>query len=198
MGDSADKPAGKNRRGAWLTAALWAAGVGLQFAAPLLRDRVPLSDDLLIGSFLAPWWMFAQVALLAGVLALFGRLTAEWSGGARTMFAIAAALLVALLNPQLITQLIDPSARISDDPVSLALLWSMPLAFFVVPAGLVIYSWLKRDSRFSLMRALGAGLVFIGVVNFPFILWLTHLWDVYIRTSGGESVRALDSVRLVG
>jgi hypothetical protein len=37
-----------------ITVALWAVGIGLQLAAPLLRDRVPLSDELFIDSMVMP------------------------------------------------------------------------------------------------------------------------------------------------
>jgi len=186
--DAVPTPRGREKGGALLTAALWVVGVGLQFAAPLLRDRVPLSDDLFIGSFLSPWWVFAQVALLAGVLALFARVSMKWSSGGRAGFAIGAALLLALLEPNLITQLLGQDVPLADNPVRMALIWSTPLTFYVIPAALVVYSWLRRDPRLTLMRALGLGLVVIGVLNFPFILWLTHLWEVYVRDSGGESV----------
>ena len=35
-------------------------------------------------------------------------------------------------------------------------------------------------------RTLGAGLVVIGVLNFPYMLWLTRLWKLYIEPSGDE------------
>lgn len=172
-------------RGALITAMLWVVGVGLQFAAPLLRDRVPLSDDLFIGSFLAPWWSFAQVALLAGFLALLRKVTDGWSRGGRAGFAIAAAVLFSLLQPEFITQIIENGGRLGEDPVRVALLWSTPLTFYLVPATLVVWSWLKRDARLTLIRALGIGLVVIGVLNFPYILWLTRLWELYVEPSGG-------------
>lgn len=177
--------------GRWLTPLLWAVGIGLQFAAPLVRDRVPLSDDLLISSMLAPWWTFLQVCLLAGLLAILKRTSLRWSPAARTTFAIVAAALVALLQPWFLSMLfVRDGIPVEQDPVALAQLWSVPLAFYLVPAGIVVVSWLRRSARFSAMRSLGWGLVFIGVVNLPFQLWLTHLWDTYIRTSGGESVHA--------
>jgi hypothetical protein len=177
--------------GVWLTAALWAIGVGLQFMAPLLRDRVPLSDDLFIGSFLAPWWLFAQVALLAGVLKLFARRAESWSGTSRILFAVGLAAVLALLEPDLLTQVIADDVPLSQNPMRVALIWSTPLSFYLVPAGLVIWSWAWRDGRLTLSRALGLGLVVIGVLNFPFILWLTHLWELYVKSSGGESVRSV-------
>lgn len=181
-----EKPAVATGRG--LTLGLWALGIGLQFAVPLLRDRVSLSDDLFVTSFLAPWWVFAQVALLAGLLALMRRPLRTWSGSARLAVGIASALVFALLEPSLLSTLIDPSVPLAQDPVRAALMWSTPLAFYLVPTALVLWAWLWQNARFNIARALGAGLVFIGTASFPYVLWLGRLWYLYIRTSGGGSV----------
>lgn len=173
----------------WLTAALWAIGVGLQFATSLLRSRVSLSDDLFIGSFLAPWWLFLQVALLAGVLAIARRAATKWSLRRRVVFAVIAAIVCMLAQPDLIT-LFANRTSLGFSPVNLVLVWSTPLFFYVMPASVVIYSWLRPGSRLTTVRALAIGLVIIGVMSFPYILWLTHLWDIYIRSSGGGSVLA--------
>lgn len=174
-------------------------GIGLQFAAPLLRDRVPLSDELAVTSFLAPWWLFLQVLLLAGGLLVFRRFSEGWSPGARVAFGIGAASAIMLLQPELITQLVANEGPLGDNPMRVALMWSTPLAFYVIPAGLVVFSWLRRDGQgMSMPRALGLGLVVIGVLNFAYILWLTHLWETYVRTSGGESVWLDVAWRLIG
>jgi len=186
------------RWGTLITAAIWAVGVGLQFAAPLLRDRVPLSDDLFIGSFLAPWWSLGQVMLLAGFLTLFRKAADGWNRGRRKGFAIAGAVLFSLLQPEFITQLVGNEVPLADNPVRVALLWSTPLAFYMMPAALVVYSWLKRDARLTLPRALGVGLVVIGLLNFPYILWLTRLWRLYVEPQGGEGVFAPWSLLAVG
>jgi len=193
MTDAALAEPGERRSdapGRWLTAAFWTLGIALQFATPLLRDRVPLSDELFVGSFLAPWWSFLQVALLAGALRLLRGPTASWERPKRIAAGIAAGLFFAVAQPELITQVIAPDVPLGDDPLRVALLWSTPLAFYVVPAAIVVYAWVRRDARLSLTRALGIGLVVIGVLSFPYILWLTHLWDVYVRTSGGGMVLA--------
>jgi len=182
------QPLQRNPGGAALTIVLWIVGVALQFAVPLLRDRVTLSDDLYVGSFLAPWWVFLQVLLLAGLLAMFRRRSEAWSGAARVTFAVAGAFLFALLEPNLMTVLLDRGNPLAGDPARIALLWSTPLAFYVVPAGLVVFSWLRRDARFTLPRALGAGLVFIGIASFVYVLWLGHLWELYYRPDGAGSV----------
>lgn len=70
-------------------------------------------------------------------------------------------------------------------PVRIALLWSTPLAFYLLPATLVLLAWLWQDKQMSLLRVLGLGLLFIGLVNFPFILWLTYLWNVYYQPVDG-------------
>jgi hypothetical protein len=175
-----------------ITAALWAVGVALQFAAPLLRDRVPLSDDLFITSMLAPWWLFLQVCLLAGLLKLLRRRSEVWSGGVRIAFAAGAAVILMLLQPDLLTQVFaSGNVPLSENLARVALLWSTPLAFYVVPAAIVVGSWLRRERPFSALRALGWGLVSIGVLNFPYILWLTHLWRVYYQPQGADSVASL-------
>jgi len=171
-----------------LTIALWVIGVALQFAVPLVRDPTTLSDDLYVGSFLAPWWVFLQVLLLAGLLAMFRRRSEAWSNAARFTFAVAGVFLFALLEPNLMTALLDRGTPLVEDPVRIALMWSTPLAFYVVPAGLVVFSWLRRDARFTLPRALGAGLVFIGIASFVYVLWLGHLWELYYRPAGAGSV----------
>lgn len=181
-----EKPAAGTGRA--LTLGLWALGIGLQFAVPLLRDRVSLSDDLLVTSFLAPWWVFTQVLLLAGFLVLVRRFMRAWRGSARLAVGIASALVFALLEPSLLTTLIDPSVPLAQDPVRAALMWSTPLAFYLVPTALVLWAWLWQNARFTMPRALGAALAFIGVASFPYVLWLGRLWYLYIRTSGGGSV----------
>jgi len=180
--------AARSKSGAALTLALWAIGVGLQFAVPLLRDRVTLSDDLYVGSFLAPWWTFLQVLLLAGLLAMFRRRSEGWSNTGRITFAVVGALLFSLLESNLLTTLLGQGVPLADDPVRVALMWSTPLAFYGVPAGLVIFSWIRRDPRFTLPRALGTGLVFIGIASFAYVVWLGHLWELYYRPFGAGSV----------
>jgi hypothetical protein len=119
--------------GIFLTAAIWILGVGLQFAAPLLRDRVPLSDDLLVGSFVNPLWLFGQVLLLAGVLTLVRKAADGWATGRRARFAIAMAILCSVPQPDLITQLLGRDVPLAANPLRVALLWSTPLAFYVIP-----------------------------------------------------------------
>jgi hypothetical protein len=175
-------------RGFWLTLVLWLAGVGLQYAAPMLRDRLPLSDDLFITSILAPWWVFMQLLLLAGWLWIFRHKAEKWSSRVRVTFAVVSALILMLLEPNLIIQIIAHEVPLSLNPERAALIWSTPLFFYLVPAGLVIFSWLKRPQWLPLARALGFGLVIIGIFNFGYILWLTHLWDLYFRPFGSQGV----------
>jgi hypothetical protein len=175
-------------RSFWITATLWAAGVGLEYASPLLRDKVPLSDDLFITSFVTPWWVFIQVLLLAGWLWIFRRKAEKWAQSPRLIFAVVSALILMLLEPNMLTLIIAHEVPLSQNPVGAALIWSTPLFFYVVPAGLVIFSWLKRPQWLPVSRALGLGLVIIGMSSFGYILWLTHLWDLYFRPFGGESV----------
>jgi hypothetical protein len=114
-------------------------------------------------------------------------------------FGIGAATVLMMLQPEVITQIVGQDVPLSDNPMRVALIWSTPLALYVIPAGLVVFSWLRRDGGgMSMPRALAWGLVAIGVLNFAYILWLTHLWDTYVRTSGGESVQLEGALRLFG
>jgi hypothetical protein len=88
----------------------------------------------------------------------------------------------------MLTLIIAHEVPLSLNPVGAALIWSTPLFFYLLPAALVIFSWLKRPLWLPLARALGLGLVIIGVLGFGYILWLTHLWDLYIRPFGGGTV----------
>jgi hypothetical protein len=162
--------------------------VGLQFAAPMLRDRLPLSDDLFITSILSPWCVFMQLALLAGWLWVFRRKSERWSSRVRVSFAVASALILMLLEPNLLTQIIAHEVPLSLNPERAALIWSTPLFFYIVPAALVIFSWQKQPQWLPFARALSLGLVIIGISNFGYILWLTHLWDLYFRPFGGQGV----------
>jgi hypothetical protein len=185
----------KNNVRSWgfgLTLALWLVGVALQFAAPLLRDKVPLSDDLFITSILTPWWVFLQVLLLTGWLWIFRRRADKWAKRTRMVFAVVSAFFLMLLEPNMLTQIIAHEVPLSLNPVGAALIWSTPLFFYVLPATLVIFSWLTRPHWLPLARALGLGLVIIGILSFGYIFWLTHLWDLYIRPFGGESVLSMN------
>ncbi len=175
-------------RGIWLTLALWLVGIALQFAAPLLRDKVPLSDDLFITSILTPWWVFLQVLLLTGWLRFFHRKSAKWTERKSIFFALVSALFFMLLEPNMLTLIIAHEVPLRLNPVGANLIWSTPLFFYVLPAALVIYSWLKQPHWLPLVRALGLGLVSIGILNFGYILWLTHLWNLYLRPAGSGTV----------
>ena len=165
-----------------LTGAIWAVGIALQLAASLVRDRLPLSDDLFITSMIAPAWTFLQVCLLAGALRLTRRRAEPWSARSRVVFGFGVAVVFMLLQPGIISLLLaGPAAFSPADRVALALLWSTPLALYVVPAGIVVWAWALRDGLVSLPRALGYGLVAQGVLNFAFIVWLNHLLTIYVK-----------------
>ncbi len=169
-------------RAHWLTGAVWAVGIGLQLASSLLRDRIALSDDLYLTSLIAPAWTFLQVCLLAGALRLTRRRAEAWSTRGRVAFGAGAAVVFMLLQPGIISLLLaGPGAFDPADRVALALLWSTPLALYVVPAAIVVWAWVRRDGRVSLPRALGYGLIAQGILNFAFITWLNHLWAIYVN-----------------
>jgi len=136
-----------------------------------------LSDDLFITSMIAPAWTFLQVCLLAGALRLMRPRAASWSARSRAWFGVAAAVAFTLLQPGIVSALVN--GLNPADGVALALLWSTPLALYLVPAAIIVWAW--SSGRVSLPRALGYGLVAQGVINFAFIIWLNHLWVVYLR-----------------
>lgn len=171
---------GHDRKHAVTTASIWALGVALQFATPLLRDRLPLSDDLFVASFVYPWWSFAQVILLAVVLALLTRPLSRQSLERRRLVAVAISVLCALPQPDLIAQMLGTDVPLAHNPMRVSLLWSTPLAFYVAPAAVVVHAWTARRHRLTLVRALGIGLVSIGIAGFPYLLWLTRLWRLHI------------------
>jgi hypothetical protein len=160
-----------------LTAVIWAAGIGLQLAASLLRERITFSDDLYLTSLIAPAWTFLQVCLLAGALRLMRPRAASWSSRSRAWLGAAAAAVFMLLQPEMISALLNGFNPA--DKVALALLWSTPLALYLVPAAIVVWAW--TSGRVSLPRALGYGLMAQGVMNFAFIVWLNRLWVVYLK-----------------
>ena len=160
-----------------LTAIVWVVGIGLQLAASPLRERTTFSNDLYLTSLIAPAWTFLQVCLLAGSLRLMRPRAASWSARSRAWFGVAAAAAFMLLQPGILAVLLNGSNP--TDKVSLALLWSTPLALYLVPAAIVVWAW--SAGRVSLPRALGYGLVAQGVLDFAFIIWLNHLWVVYLK-----------------
>jgi len=164
-----------------LTGVIWAVGIVVQLSASLLRDRIAFSDDLYLTSLIAPAWTFLQVCLLAGALRLLRPRAKAWSTRSRAWFGVAAAAVFMLLQPGILSVLLngfDPA-----DKVALALLWSTPLALYLVPVAIVVWAWSRPEGRVSLPRALGYGLVAQGVLSFAFMLWLNHLWAIYIDSA---------------
>jgi len=126
--------------------------------------------------------------LLAGWLWIFRRMSERWTERSRIIFAVVSALFFMLLEPNMLTLIIAHEVPLSLNPVGANLIWSTPLFFYVLPAALVIFSWLKRPRWLPVARALGLGLVIIGILSFGYILWLTHLWDLYLRPAGEGTV----------
>lgn len=174
-----------------VTATLLFAAFVLQFAAPLLRDRVPLSDELFIDSMLIPVWTAAQLALLAGVLRLAGRWARSWTPVARITLAVIAALAVMVLQPFFVQALFFRGSITFNwnDPLAVALLWSVPAFLWAVPAGLLVAAWLRSGGAGGVMRSLAWAEVALAALNLPFILWLTHLWAVYVNIPAGTLAR---------
>lgn len=164
-----------------LTGVIWVVGIVVQLSASLLRDRIAFSDDLYLTSLIAPAWTFLQVCLVAGALRLMRRRAAPWSARSRAWFGVAAAAVFMLLQPGILSVLLNGFNPA--DKVAMALLWSTPLALYVVPVAIVVWAWSRPDGRISLPRALGYGLVAQGVLSFGFLLWLNHLWAIYVDSA---------------
>jgi len=163
----------------------WIIGLVLILGvAPLVRSRVSLSDELDLYSLLLPVWSLLQLGLLAGALwGLRGRATG-WSVTARAIVALAMAVIVGVLQPVILTSIStvlgSSAAPLPGDPLQAALLWSTPLLFYVVPAAMVAYSWV-RSATVRVVHVLGLASVVVGVLNIVAIFWFTHLWSLFVR-----------------
>jgi uncharacterized YccA/Bax inhibitor family protein len=182
---------------ALLAALLWGVGIALLFAASFVRARVSLSDDLDAISVLAPIWIFLQVCVLTGVLAGLGRLPAMQVRRSRVIAAVSSAVVVLFLDPQIWSLFIPGDRPLSQQPVLLAQIWSIPLAFYLPAALIVVACWLPRPRRISYGIALGLALIAIGLANLPFTLWLGHLWRLYYEHQSGTVLLLLaERIRL--
>jgi len=182
MGAGVQNESGRSHLG-WVWS--WVIGAALVFVvAPFVRTRVPLSDELDLGSIILPVWTFLQLVLLAGLLKWLRPRSATWSAPQRVLLAVGCALAVGVLQPtvlSLLSRLGDETAiPLSRDPLQVALLWSTPLLFYAIPAGIVTVAWVRWDS-FRLSRVLGLSLVALGLLNVGAIFWFTHLWARYVN-----------------
>lgn len=171
-----------------ITSLTWAlAGALVLVVAPAIRSQVPLSDELDLGSLLLPWWSLLQIAVLALVLRALRKRSLSWSTARRAWTGTTLAALVFLLSPSVLSLLSsvlgDDLARLGRDQVQVALLWSTPLLFYVIPAALVVYMWSKNE-RFTVARSVGAAAIAIAMGNLVAIFWFTSLWARFVRTGG--------------
>lgn len=169
-----------------VTAALFTAALGLQLAAPLLRDRVPLSDALFIDSVLIPVWTAVLLGLLAMVLWLATRRGDSWPPAGRIAWGVGVGVVIGVLHAFGASALVGGMPVDTMGPVEVALLWGIPAILWLVPAAALLIGWAR--SRWRIARSLAVALVALGVLNFPFILWLTHLWAVYVNVAPGTAV----------
>ena len=175
--------ASKSRR---LNAAVpWVIGLVLVLGvAPLVRARVSMSDELDLYSMLLPVWTLLQLALFAGALSWLRVHSTGWSVAVRAILAFVIALTIGVLQPVILTSIStiigSSAARLAGDPLQAALLWSTPLLFYVIPAGIVAYSWV-RSATLRVVHVLGPASVVVGVLDIVAILWFTHLWSLYVR-----------------
>jgi len=160
----------------WITIAIWVVGISLQLARPWLCTLFALNTDDFMVSIIAPLWSFMLVCLLAGLLRVLRKLTEKWGGLWRVVLAMVLGVVLMLPQADLI-MVFRESIRFPHyiDPLRYILLWVTPLTFYVVPAALVMISWLQHNRLVSTLRALGLGLVFIGVIYVPFGLWLNQM-----------------------
>jgi hypothetical protein len=162
--------------GKWITILIWIIGIALLLAKPRISALFSLNTQLYMFSYMGPLWSFGLVCLLAGLLRLLRTPAKKWANPWR--FVLAGALAILLMLPQAdLIMIYRESGHWPHyiDPMRRILLWVTPLTFYVLPAALVVASWLKHNRVISTLRALGLSLVFIGIVYIPFGLWLNQL-----------------------
>ncbi len=161
--------------GKWTTIAIWAVGITFLLARPWFSTFFGLNTDSFMFSVMGPIWAFILVCLLALLLQLFRKPAEKWRSFWRIVFALVCALVLILPQADLI-MVYRESGQFPHyiDPLRYILLWVTPLTFYVVPAGIVVASWLQHNRLVSPIRSLGLALVVIGVVYIPFGLWLTQ------------------------
>jgi hypothetical protein len=168
--------------GKWITILIWIFGIALLLAKPRISTLFALNTHHYMFSYMGPLWSFVLVCLLAGLLRVFHTPAEKWANPWRFVFAGVFAII--LMLPQADTIMIYRESGHWPhyiDPMRRILLWVTPLTFYVLPATLVVASWLKHNRVISTLRALGLALVFIGIVYIPFGLWLNQLAIKYTQ-----------------
>jgi hypothetical protein len=162
--------------GKLITLAIWVAGFSLLLARKWLIRVFGLNTEWYIASIAGPAWAFFLVVCLAVFLRLFRRLAEKWSQRWRAVFALATAFVLALPQQDLIVTLRGGwYFQHTVNPFWLILPAVTALAFFILPAAVVLAAWLGHNRQLSTLRALGLALVIHGLVYVPFGLWVNTL-----------------------
>ena len=162
--------------GKWITITIWVMGIALQIARKWLCTLFNLNTEWFMMSIMGPLWSFMLVCLLAGFLRAFRRPAEKWSNFGRVAFAFVATLVLSIPQVDLIMALREGwSFSYLIRTMRLVFPLYTALAFFFVPAAIVVFSWLRYNRSVSTVRALGMALVIHGLVYVPYGLWVNQL-----------------------
>jgi hypothetical protein len=162
--------------GKWLTLLIWALGFGLQFSKSWMNQVFGLNTELFVFSVMGPLWAFLLVCGLAGLLGVFYRPAEKWSGLWRGVFVLFFTLLLALPQYDFIMVFREGGSfppRI--DAGRQVFLMAIPLVFYLLPAAVVVFAWLRRSRLLTGARALGLAFILYGLVYVPYGLWTNQM-----------------------
>jgi hypothetical protein len=160
----------------WITIFIWLLGLAFLFARKWLASLFHLNTEWFMASNMAPLWALLLVCLLAGFLRIFRRPAEKWSRSWRILFACAAALLLALPQIDLIMAMREGLFFPQNlSGARLLVLLVTAVVFYLLPAAVVVLSWLNHNRLVSAARALGLALLLHGLVYIPYGLWLNEL-----------------------
>ena len=162
--------------GKWITILIWIIGIALLLARNWLSTVFNLNTELFMVSILGPLWSLMLVCLLAGLLRMFRKPAEKWSHFWRVMFVSVATLVLAVPQVDLIMALREGGHfPQSVDTIRLVVIAATAFVFFLVPAAIVVISWLRHNISISSVRALGLALVVHGLIYVPFGLWVNEM-----------------------
>ncbi|MDY0087514.1 MAG: hypothetical protein RBS78_03045 [Coriobacteriia bacterium] len=167
------------------TVLMWATGLALVAGvAPLVRVRVPLSDELDLAALVMPVCSFLQIVVVAAFLRVGSPSARRWSIGHRAWFAVAAVAAGLLLGPSTLSLLgyllFGPGLSVLwRDPLQVQLLWSVPAMLYVPAAATLAVLWVRDPTR-PLARMLAVSTLVLGSMSIVMVFWFTHLWATYV------------------
>jgi hypothetical protein len=174
MPSSARSASPRNAR--WITILIWVLGLALLFARKWLGSLFHLNTEWFMASSMGPLWALMLVVLLAGFLRIFRRPAEKWSRPWRTLFACVALLVLALPQIDLIMAMREGLFFPQNlSGARLQVLLVTAVVFYLLPAAVVVLSWLNHNRLVSAARALGLSLLLHGLVYVPYGLWLNEL-----------------------